>query len=132
MPYINLREHKEGIIMIKTVRKKFVGATKRDIEKAVQYRTLQKRIGHPPDEIFKEMVILGENGLRNFPVEVADISNSNVIFGPNCPRIRGQRRGTRKYSERRSKELGSCGISTSYTIWSLSRLVSSWLVGYLF
>ena len=31
---------------------------------------------------------LGENGLHNCPVEVADISNSNVIFAPNCPRIR--------------------------------------------
>ena len=28
---------------------------------------------------------LGENGLCNCPVEVADISNSNVIFGPNRP-----------------------------------------------
>ena len=44
------------------------------------------RIGHPPDERFKER---GENGLCNCPVEVADISNSNVIFGPNCPIIRG-------------------------------------------
>ena len=59
MPYINLRNHKEGISMIKTVRKKFVGATKQDIEKAVQSRTVQRRIGHPPDEIFKKIVSLG-------------------------------------------------------------------------
>ena len=50
---------------------------------------MQRSIGHPTDEIFKELVSLGENGLRNCPVEVADISNSNVIFGPNLPRIRG-------------------------------------------
>ena len=31
MPYINLREHKEGISMIETVRMKFVGDTKQDI-----------------------------------------------------------------------------------------------------
>ena len=35
-------------------------------------------------------MIFGENGLRNCPVEVADISNSNVIFGPNRPIIRGE------------------------------------------
>ena len=132
MPYINLREHKELISMIKTVRKKYAGATKRDIEKAIQSRTLQRIIGHPPDERFKEIVSLGENGLRNCPLEVADISNSNVIFGLNHPIIRGQRRGARNYSERRSKELGSHGISTSYTRWSLSRLMSCLLVGYLF
>ena len=32
---------------------------------------------------------LGENGLRNCPVEVAYISNSNVIFDTNRPIIRG-------------------------------------------
>ena len=68
IPYINLREHKEGISMIKTVRKKFAGATKKNIEKAIQSRTAQRRIGHPLDERFKEIVSLGENGLRNFPV----------------------------------------------------------------
>ena len=31
---------------------------------------------------------LGENGLRNCPVEVSDISNSNIIFGTNIPIIR--------------------------------------------
>ena len=50
---------------------------------------MQRSIGHPTDEIFKELVSLGENGLRNCPVEVADIYNSNVIFGPNRPIIRG-------------------------------------------
>ena len=68
MPYNNLREHKEGISMIETVRKKFAEATKREIEKAIQYHTVQRRIGTPPDERFKEMVSLGENGLRNCPV----------------------------------------------------------------
>ena len=96
MPYINLREHKEGIRMIEMVRKKFAGATKREIEKDIQYCTVHRRIGHPPDERFKEIVSIGENGLRNFPVEVADISNSNVIFGPNRPIIRGATtRGTK-------------------------------------
>ena len=68
MPYINLRKQKEGIRMIETVRKKFAGGTKREIEKAVYSCTVQRRIGHPPDKIFKEIVSLGENGLRNCPV----------------------------------------------------------------
>ena len=86
MPYINLREHEEGIILIEAVRKKMVGSTKREIEKAIQSCTLQRRIEHLPDYRFNEIVSLGENGLCNCPVEVPDISNSNVIFGPNRPR----------------------------------------------
>ena len=46
--YINLREHKKGISMVEMVRKKFVGATKREIEKAIQSCTVQRSIGHPP------------------------------------------------------------------------------------
>ena len=75
--------------MIETIRKKLVGGTKPEIEKAIQSRTVQRRIGHPPDERFKEIVSLVENGLRNCPLEVADISNYNVIFSPNRPRNRG-------------------------------------------
>ena len=45
---------------------------------------------------------LGENGLSNCPVEVADISNSNIIFGPNRPIIRGAR--TRDTKVLRTKE----------------------------
>jgi hypothetical protein len=89
MPYIDLRDNQEGIAMIETVRKKFAGATKKEIEKAYLARTVQRRIGHPPDERFKEIVSLGENGLRNCPVTAADVSNAPVIFGPNRPRIRG-------------------------------------------
>ena len=65
MSYINLREHKEGISMIETVRKKFAGATKQEIEKVIQSCTVQRRIGQPHDERFKEIVSLGENGLGN-------------------------------------------------------------------
>ena len=48
MPYINLCEHKEVISMIETVRKNITGATKHEIENSIQYRTIQRRIGHPP------------------------------------------------------------------------------------
>ena len=68
MPYIDLRKHKEGTIMIETVHKKFAGATEQEIEKAIQSRTVQRRILHPPDDRFKEIVSLGENALCNCPV----------------------------------------------------------------
>ena len=40
MPYIDLRDNQEGIAVIKTVRKKFAGATKREIEKKPISRAL--------------------------------------------------------------------------------------------
>ena len=63
---------------------------------------MQRRIGHPPDERFKQTFHLGKNGLHNFPVEVADISNSNFIFGPNRLIIRGAT--TRDVKVLRTKE----------------------------
>ena len=75
--------------MIETITKQFAGATNREIEKAYLACTVKRRVGNPPDERFKEIVSLVENGLQKFPVTVADITNAPTIFGPNCFRIRG-------------------------------------------
>ena len=40
MPYIDLRDNQEGIAMIETLRKKFAGATRREVEKAYLARTV--------------------------------------------------------------------------------------------
>ena len=54
MPYIDLREHQAGISMIETVQKNFEGVTKIQLNKAITARVLQRRIGHPPEERYKE------------------------------------------------------------------------------
>ena len=64
MPYIDLRENMEGFAMIDTIRKQFAGNTNREIDRAYLARTVQRRVGHPPDERFKEILIIGENGLQ--------------------------------------------------------------------
>jgi hypothetical protein len=89
MPYFDVREKKEGFTMIETVFKIITGATKREIEKVYLARTVQRRIEHPPDERFKVIVSLGENGLRNCSLTVSDVLNVPVIFCPNLPRIKG-------------------------------------------
>ena len=83
MPYIALHKNMEGFDMIEIIRKQFAGATNRDIEKAYLARTVKRRVGNPPDERFKEIVSLGENGLQKCPVTVAEITNAPTIFGPN-------------------------------------------------
>ena len=98
MPYIDLRDNQEGFSMIEMVCNNFDGATKMEIEKAYLAHTVQRRIGHPPDERFKEIVSLGENGLQNCPITVSDVSNAPVISGPTRSRITGRLRGTLRCS----------------------------------
>ena len=62
MPYIDLHDHKNGLVMIETVEKNYEGFTNKEIEKAILARKVQNRIGHPPEGRFKEIVSLGENG----------------------------------------------------------------------
>ena len=88
MPYIDLRDNKDGIYMIETVQKHFYGFPKREIKKAQLSRTFERRIGHPPDGRFKKIVCLGQNGLQNCPIEAANIDNSNAMFGPNRSRLK--------------------------------------------
>ena len=64
MPFIDLRENMEGFSMIETIIKQFAGATNKEIEKAYLACTVQRRVGNPPDERFKEIVSIGENGLQ--------------------------------------------------------------------
>ena len=99
MPYINVREYQQGmsmiemtrdrqngISMIKTARKNFKGVTKKQLNKAIMARVLQRRIGHPPEERYKEIVSLH----ADCPVSVTDITNARVIFGPNVSGLRGR------------------------------------------
>ena len=67
MPYIDLREHQAGISMIETVRKNFEGVTKIQLNKAITARVLQRRIGHPPEERYKEIVSL-QNDCSSYPM----------------------------------------------------------------
>ena len=60
---------------------------------------------------------LGKNGLCNCPVEVADISNSNIIFGPNRPIIRGATKRYTKVLRRKDQRVGIPRDFTVYTRW---------------
>ena len=53
MPYIYMREWKEGVVMIQTVRKKFDNFTVEEIEKAKLSRKTQLMVANPLYERFK-------------------------------------------------------------------------------
>ena len=50
MPYIDLLEHAEGLVMLETVEKNMEMFTKREIEKAQLARVVQRRCAHPTEE----------------------------------------------------------------------------------
>ena len=56
MPYIDLRDQKEGLVMIETVRKNMGGNTPEQIKGYQMARVAQGCVGHPPDGVLKQMV----------------------------------------------------------------------------
>ena len=87
MPYIDMREFKEGTVMIETVCKNFEKFTKEEVEMAKLSRETQVMIGHPPDSVFKQIV--SDGSLKNYLVKPNDVSNTTVMFGPHRDRIQG-------------------------------------------
>ena len=103
MPYINLREHHKGNVMIETVKKNIAEFTKREVEKAKLSRVVQQRIGHPTCEHLKEIV--SQPDLKNVPIRQSDVANAKTSFGPQIPGLK--ERVTRK------KLLGSAVVRVS-------------------
>ena len=112
MPYIEIREWKEGFGTIETVRKNFEGFTKED----KLSRKIHSMVGNTPAVRFKE--IMSAEGIINCPVEVNDINNSSTIFGPNCNRLRGE--STRQKLKRVREEY----IKTPRDFYRLNKFVT--------
>ena len=80
MPYIDLREQDEGLVMIETVKKNLESFTRKEIERADLSRTVQRRIGNPTDEKLKHIV--SQNNLKNIPISSSDVDNAKLMCGP--------------------------------------------------
>ena len=87
MPYIDLREHAEGLVMLETVEKNMEMFTKKEIERAQLARVVQRRCAHPTDEHMKQ--IISQRSLKNIPVRTSDVANAKALFGTSVPGLRG-------------------------------------------
>ena len=87
MPYIDLQDFKQGLVLIKTVRKNMGGFTHEEIEGAKLSRQMQVRVGNPPDKVFKKLI--GTNDLKNNPVTIENFADAFAIFGSNVNRLKG-------------------------------------------
>ena len=89
-PYLDLSDaaNLEGYSCVQTMRKKYEGFTKREVEKAILARKMQLRIGIPSDREFMKLV--SRNQIKNADFTVQDIANALVIFGPCLENTRGK------------------------------------------
>ena len=87
MPYIDLREHAEGHIMLETVQKNMEMFTKKEIERVELARAVQRRIGHSTDEHMKN--IASQQSLKNILISISDTANAKILFEPFCRRTKG-------------------------------------------
>ena len=76
MPYIDLREHAEGLVMLETAEKNMERFAKKEIERAQLARAVQRRIEHPTDEHMKNIV--SQQSLKNTPIRISDIANDKL------------------------------------------------------
>ena len=72
MPYIDLREHTEGLVMLEAMEKNMEMFTKKEIERAQLARVVQRRTGHPTDKHMKQ--IESQRSLTNIPIRTSDIA----------------------------------------------------------
>ena len=88
MPYLEIRENHDTLVLIQTVREKFGLFTEKQAEKAIVARDMQARLAHPTDDKFKQMV--SSKSLKNCSIVADDVTNARSIFGPNLPGLRGK------------------------------------------
>ena len=81
MPYIDLREHAEDLVILETVQKNMGMFTKKEIKRAKLARVVQRRMDHPTDEHMKNIVLL--LFLTNLQYN-HNVGHSNTITVPAC------------------------------------------------
>ena len=80
MPYIDLHDQKEGLVMIETVRKHIGGNTQEQIKGDWLARVAQGRVVRPPDGVLKQMV--SDNIPEDMPIGLDSVSDALAIYGP--------------------------------------------------
>ena len=88
MPYLDVRDNHEALVLLQTVREKFGLFTERQVNRAIASHDLQARVAHPTDEKFKQMV--SGKSLDNFSIFSNVVTNACAIFGPNRPGLKGK------------------------------------------
>ena len=102
MPYLNMDHIKDlirvakqqemdqvGIVMIETVRKNYEGFTKEQVRRATGARDALAMMAHPRAERVNQ-VVSSTSAVRNWPFTSKDLTNGDLIFGPDRGAMRGK------------------------------------------
>ena len=87
MPYIDLRDQKEGLVMIEIIRKNMGVNTPETLKGSQLARVAQGRVGNPPDGVLKKMV--SYNIPKNMPIGINNVTDALAIYGPPVSRLKG-------------------------------------------
>ena len=91
MPYIDLREHAEGLVMLETGEKNMEIFTKKEIEHAQLAHVVPRRCAHTTDKYLKQIV--SKRSLKNIPIRTSDIGNAKTLFGTSVSGLKGRTGG---------------------------------------
>jgi hypothetical protein len=87
-PYIDMQS-KAAVAMIQTVRQRYEGFTKREVQDAITAHKAQAMTSHPTDaHQFLEM--LRNKTIKSCPIKPEHITNARSIFGPSIAGVRGK------------------------------------------
>jgi hypothetical protein len=78
----------DGTLLVQTVQENFEGYTKRKILQAKEARRAQELIRSPSEKDYKGMV--SSNIIKNCPITVSDVTNTQNIFRPDLASVRGK------------------------------------------
>ena len=87
MPYIDLRDYKEELVLIETIRKNMGGFTREEIKGAKLSGQTQGRVGNPPYAVFKQLI--GTKEIKNNPETLDNVTHNLAIYGKNVNRLKG-------------------------------------------
>ena len=86
---VDLSKLKHAFIFLTTVEANKALFSRRDVRKAEDALSLNRKINHPAEDKFERVVV---NKIRNNPVVIGDVKRSQAIFGPPIPPIKARTR----------------------------------------
>ena len=95
-PYLDIKQHKDAVVMIQTVRQNYEGYSKRDSKEAILTGKAELKLENSSQKDFINMVS-SKSGVKSIPINTHAITNALTIYGPYLPGARGKKTGNQPH-----------------------------------